>query len=486
MMEKTKQHSVKKNFFYSSILTVSNYLFPMIVFPYVSRVLGVTNIGICNFVDSIVNYFMLFSMMGITVMGIREISSVKSDRMEMSRSFFSLIVINGIFTVLSAIALLVTAFTVESLQGYRHLLFISLFKLVGNFLLIEWFFKGLEDFKFITNRTILVKLLYVASVFIFVREQDDYVVYYILSVMMVFVNAIFNGIYASRKVKFTLRGIQIKKYMNPFLYLGLYMILTNMYTSFNVIYLGFVKGDAEVGFYTTATKLYTIILSLFTAFTSVMLPRMSALLSEKKEDEFFALIHKSMQMLVTLGVPVVLLSTLYSSQIIHILAGGGFEGAILPARIVMPLMLIIGIEQILVIQIMMPFKQDKVIFRNAVIGAAVGITLNLALVSMLGSTGSAIVWVVSEISVLLLSQMHVSRMYSVAFPAAPLFKTMIAYLPFVAISLLMPAVLDNEYVRLAIACIVLAVNFVIVQFYVMPDDFVKEALSKMTHRICKS
>lgn len=274
--------------------------------------------------------------------------------------------------------------------------------------------------------------------------------------------------------------------MNPFLYLGLYMILTNMYTSFNVIYLGFVKGDAEVGFYTTATKLYTIILSLFTAFTSVMLPRMSALLSEKKEDEFFALIHKSMQMLVTLGVPVVLLSTLYSSQIIHILAGGGFEGAILPARIVMPLMLIIGIEQILVIQIMMPFKQDKVIFRNAVIGAAVGITLNLALVPMLGSTGSAIVWVVSEISVLLLSQMHVSRMYSVAFPAAPLFKTMIAYLPFVTISLLMPAVFDNEYVRLAIACIVLAVNFVIVQFYVMPNDFVKEALSKVTHRICKS
>ena len=72
--------SIKKNFLYSSILTTANYIFPFLTYPYVSRVLGVNNIGICNFVDSVVNYFILFSMMGINIVGIREIAKVKNDK----------------------------------------------------------------------------------------------------------------------------------------------------------------------------------------------------------------------------------------------------------------------------------------------------------------------------------------------------------------------------------------------------------------------
>ena len=111
--------SLTKNFLYSSILTVSNYLFPLIVFPYVSRVLGVDRIGVCNFVDSIVNYFMLFSMMGISIIGIREIASRKGDKEAMSRAFFSLIALNGFFTFIAAVALLVATHMVPALQPYR-------------------------------------------------------------------------------------------------------------------------------------------------------------------------------------------------------------------------------------------------------------------------------------------------------------------------------------------------------------------------------
>ena len=98
--------SIKKNFIYSSIVTVSNYLFPFITYPYVSRVLGVTNIGICNFVDSIINYFILFSMMGIGIIGIREIARVNNDQQAVKDIFSKLFFINGVTTLIALIVLI--------------------------------------------------------------------------------------------------------------------------------------------------------------------------------------------------------------------------------------------------------------------------------------------------------------------------------------------------------------------------------------------
>lgn len=471
--------SLKKNFIYSSILTVSNYLFPLIVFPYVSRVLGVTNIGICNFVDSIVNYFMLLSMMGMSVLGIREISSTKGDRREMSRTFFALLTLNGLFTVLASVGLVVATLTVPALQQYRHLLFVSLFKLLGNFLLIEWFFKGLEDFRYITNRTIIVKVGYVAAVFALVRCTEDYVTYYILSVLMIFVNALFNCIYARGKIQMVFSDLDIKRYVKPFLYLGSYLLITSMYTSFNVLFLGFAAGPDEVGYYTTATKLYTIILALFTAFTGVMMPRMSSLLAENKFDEFKMMIEKSINILTTLAIPTVLITTVFSPQIIHLLAGGEFDGAIMPARIVMPLLFVIGYEQILVIQVMMPTKHDKTIFRNAVIGAVIGLTLNISLVPTLGAVGSAIVWFTSEVVVLVLSQWFVGRELEIAFPVRYVAKSVVAYIPLAVLLLVVYNMNVHEYISFGLAVCIFAVYFIIVQVRVFHNDFVQTILNKI-------
>ena len=151
--------SVKKNFIYSSIITLSNYIFPLLTFPYVSRVLGVSNIGICNFVDSIIHYFIYISMMGITAVGIREIASNKDDNAKLSKTFTSLALINCVTTLIAAIALVICIHTVPKFHEYKELLYVGVLKLVGNALLIDWLYKGLEDFKYITKRTLLVKTL---------------------------------------------------------------------------------------------------------------------------------------------------------------------------------------------------------------------------------------------------------------------------------------------------------------------------------------
>lgn len=166
--------SIKKNIFYSSILTVSGCFFPLITFPYVSRVLGVNNIGICNFVDSIVQYFIYFSMMGVMTVGIREVARTKGDKKQLSKTYSELLTLNLIVTAIMIVVLLMCTIFIPQLHEYKQMFYVGAAKVLANTLLIEWLFKGLEDFRYITVRTILVRSLYVVIVFVFVKDESDY------------------------------------------------------------------------------------------------------------------------------------------------------------------------------------------------------------------------------------------------------------------------------------------------------------------------
>ena len=388
--------SIKRNIFYNSILTISSYIFPLITFPYVTRVLGVNNIGICNFVDSIIQYFICFSMMGVMTVGTREIARTRGDKKLLSKTFSELLTLNLIATVIMILVLFLCVMFLPFFHDYEQMLYVGMAKILASTLLVEWLFKGLEDFKYVTGRTIIIRCLYVISIFILVKDKDDYFLYFTLTSFVVVINAIVNIVYSRKFVYYSIKEINIRLYLKPFLILGVYMLLTSMYTTFNVVYLGFVTNSVEVGYYTTATKLYILIMSLFTAYTGVMMPRMSMLLAEGDFQEFRRLTDKSLDVLFAFAMPVVVISEVCAPHIVRIVAGVGYEGAIFPMRLVMPLMFVICYEQVLVVQILSPMKKDAAIFRNSMIGASVGIIFNIILVSHFASSGTAIVWILSE------------------------------------------------------------------------------------------
>ena len=134
--------SIRRNFVYSCILTVANYIFPLLTYPDVSRVLGVTNVGICNFVDSIINFFILFSMMGITTLGIREIAGTAADKDKRGRVFSSLFILNAIATLIMFVLLCICMYLVPQFKEYKELMYVGAAKLLANLFLVEWFFKG--------------------------------------------------------------------------------------------------------------------------------------------------------------------------------------------------------------------------------------------------------------------------------------------------------------------------------------------------------
>ncbi len=475
---------VRKNFFYSSILTTANYIFPLITYPYVSRVLGVTNIGICNFVDSIINYFILFSMMGISIIGIREIANNRNDKIKLNETFNSLFLINSLSTTLALIILIICIYCIPKLYIYRNLMWIGASKLFFNYLLIEWFYKGIEDFKYITIRTILVKLVYIISVFLLIRESSDYPIYYLLLCLMVVLNAILNITHAHKFVSFSINNITVKNFIKPYFILGIYLLLTSMYTSFNVTYLGFISGETEVGYYTTATKLYAIILSIFSAFTGVLLPHMSSLVHSGKIIEFKQLLIKSINILITFSIPVILFTLVFTAEIIEVISGKGYEGAIIPMKIIMPLIFIIGYEQILVIQTLMPMKEDKTILKNSLIGASIGIILNVVLIPYIGCIGSAIVWLISELSVLICSQYKVGQILKQEFPFTLILKNILIYTPLFIILYTIKTITKAPIgYELLLGIIITLIYFIIINIKITRNPEISRLISIMLRKI---
>lgn len=390
------QPSIKKNFAYKSALTLSTYLINFITFPYVARVLGVERIGLVNFVDNTVNYFLLFATMGVGLLGVREIAAVKEDKKRRDQVYSSVLALNLLFTLVSLGIYLLCVVTIPKLCQYDELFYIGTAKILFTVFLVEWFFTGVENFRYITLRSILIKVLYIISVFLFVRDTSDYRLYFILTVGVVVLNALINQLYIREFVRVRWNNIQLFKYLKQNVTLGIYTLMTSMYLTFNVMYLGLVSNNTEVGYYTTAFKLYSVVLGFFTAFTNVMLPRMSSLLANGEKDRFQELVNRSFSVMSTCCIPLILCSMIMAPQIVYILSGPGYEGAILPMRIIMPAAFAVGVAQVLAIQVLMPMKKDKVLLVASIIGAVVSLLINLLVVPYIESVGSAVVLLCSE------------------------------------------------------------------------------------------
>lgn len=421
--------------------------------------------------------------MGISTIGIREIARTKGNKQELSKTFNSLLILNLCATIVAIMVLLLCVLFIPQFQEYKSMFYIGAAKVLANTLLVEWFFKGLEDFKYITVRSIIIRAIYVIFVFVLVKSQEDYIIYFFLTSFMVVVNAIVNVWYCRYFIKYSLRDIDLRPFIKPFFILGSYMILTSLYTTFNVAFLGFAKSPEEVGYYTTATKLFTLILSFYGAFTGVMIPRMSILLSEGKINEFKRLTNKSIELLFAFVVPIIITTDFCAPIIIKIIAGEGFEGAILPMRIIMPLMLITGLEQILVLQMLSPLKKDTAILRNSTIGAIVALLCNILIVPIYASVGTAFVWIMSEVAVMFSAQYYVRRYIDYKIPTKTIIYRICLVTPFVLCIFPLYKYIVSPFWSLIIIGSITIVGWTMIEYYVLGNVLLRDNLNMIISKL---
>lgn len=389
--------SIKQNFVYNIFLTLSTYIAGLIVYPYVSRVLGVENMGVFSFVNKTIDFIVLFSVLGVTTVGIREIASFKGDTNKMSEVFSSLLsfVLIATFIVIAVFLLLVHF--VPKFALYESLFYIGISKILFTSLLIEWFFQGLENFRYVAIRNVVVKIIYIVSVFLLVKKSEDYYMYFVLTCLMTVINAIINWMSSRKFVTFHFDLSQSKSYLKPISTYGAYHILDSMYSTFNYIMIGVICSQIEVGYYYTANNLYLIFLGVISALTRVLMPRMCSMIKSENSDGINSLIYTSFDLILSLCVPLAILGVAFSPVIVQIIAGPGYEGAILPLRIMMILVIVNAINQIFIVQIMTSYRMDKPILYGTIFAALFSIIANFLLLKPFGAVGSSIVLALSVI-----------------------------------------------------------------------------------------
>ena len=453
--------SIKGNFIYSTILTFSTYLVPLMVFPYISRILGVDSIGAIDTIDNIIDYCILFSMMGMSTLGIREIAKYKNDKNRLQETFNNLFWLNVISTIVVFFFLIVTTICIPTLQQRIVLLTIGSFKLFANLFWIEWFYRGLEDFKYITIRSVIVRLLFIVSVFVFIKEKSDFTLYYILFVSIVIINAICNWTYKRNKVSLRFKHIALKAYAKPFIILGVFAMLSAIYTKLSIPVLSFTCGDTEAGYYATATRMYQVVIALISSLISVLIPRMSVLIRESNYTEISHLFELAFKMLFFISLPIIWYVEFLAPDIIAIFAGNEFVQAAIPMRIVIFLVLIIGSEQIYIMQLLIPLNKDKIVAVAGLCGVITWAILSTILLPLLHGIGTSIVWIATESVVLLIAIYYIKKTMGYHYPWKLFFLSCLESIPYAIMGGSLLLLVGQTYLR----AVLITISFIIYSIF---------------------
>lgn len=397
----TKIRSIKYNFVMNFILTASSLIFPLITFPYVSRMLLPEGNGKIAFAASVISYFSMFAMLGIPTYGIRACAKVRDDKEELSRTVQELLIINTITTAIAYIVLSISVFVVPKFEEYKVLLIINSVGLILNTFGVNWLYQALEQYSYITIRSLIFKVFSIILMFIFVQDRDDYVLYAAITVFASSGSYVMNIINIRKLIYVKPVGhYNLKKHLTPIMTFFAMSVATNIYVSLDTIMLGFMKSDNEVGLYIAAVKIKTILTSLVTSLGAVLLPRMSYYVNTNKRDEFKNITAKALNFVILLSLPITIYFIVYAKEIILFLSGSSYLGAIPAMEIITPTIIFIGMTNILGIQVLLPLNRERGVLISVIIGAVVNIILNIMLIPKMGAVGAAIGTLGAEFSVL--------------------------------------------------------------------------------------
>lgn len=370
--------SVKANYLFNLINSASQLLFPLITFPYASRIMMADGIGQVNFFQSIISYISLFTCLGIPMYAIREVAKVRDNPEKMTRITVEILLLHAFLTLLGYMAVAVICLTVTKVQTDIPLFLLLSATIFFTAIGCEWFYQGIEDFKYVAIRGLLVKLLSVVLLFLFVKTKEDILWYGAYTVLGVLGGNIFNFIrlrkYLHRDV-IDFRALHPLRHLKPALHVFALNVVISIYLQLNNVLLGFMKDAEAVGYFTAATKIMMITMSISSSLGAVIMPRTSNLIAEGRMDEFRILIQKSYDFVLALAMPLTVGLIFTSPSIILLLSGEGFAPAVLTSQIVASNILMVGLSGVMGIQVLYPLGKINIVILCTLIGAAVNVFL---------------------------------------------------------------------------------------------------------------
>jgi O-antigen/teichoic acid export membrane protein len=467
---------MKKNYLFNLLLSVANILFPIISFPYVSRTLGPTGVGKVQFIISLATYFSLVAALGIPIYGIREIAKYKDSRTNLSSTFSELIIIYFITSsILTLVYLGLIAF-VPYFGPDRPLFFASTLLVILGFTSIDWLYAGLEQFKVIAIRSVLIRTLSLALMFIFIRNASNYYAYLMIIIFTTLSGNLVNVLLLKKNVNFTFRGLAFKRHFAPLLFIFGTTIATSMYTMLDTVLLGFLADDKSVGLYSAAVKLSKIAIPVVTSLGIILVPKLSKSILDNDVSATQELLDKSFDFIAFFSIPLGFGLALLAPELITAFSSSTFLEGTRAMQVLATLPFLIGFGYFFGFQVLLPGGKDKEMLISVIGGVLACLVLNFLLVPHYKHFGASLANVGSEAVVTLIFIYFAKKHYTFRYSFKPLLAAFLSCLVFYPAIAILRACHMNLYVLIAASSTLCAMLYFALQKLIFKNALINNTL----------
>ncbi|EJL66729.1 membrane protein involved in the export of O-antigen and teichoic acid [Flavobacterium sp. CF136] len=394
-----QQKSVRFNFFLNASRVVFGILIGFFTMPYVNRTIGVDGLGKVEYVNSIITYFILFSGLGIPMYGIRETANKRNNVEARSKLVIELLSILTVTTIVSYLIMFFVVLKIPSLESLKNLIVLTSSMIFLTNLGVEWFYQGIEDQLYITARYFFVRILALILLFVFVTSKDDYLYYSVIMVLSSVGGNLFNLINLKKYISFkdiTFESLDFKQHLKPIFTIFIASISISIYVQLDNLMLGALNGSKSVGYYAMANKLIRFVIVPITTLGTVLLPRLSFLVKNDKQ-QYFIYIKKVLNYFLILSFPFVVLFLMLAKDFTLVIGGQEFLPSVLTMQILSPIIIIVSFAYFLGYLVLYPQGKEYIYTTAVILSASLSIIFNFYLIPKFGYNGAAVVAVLSEL-----------------------------------------------------------------------------------------
>lgn len=384
-----------KNFIYNSGYQILAIIIPLITTPYLSRVIGASGNGKYSFANSITYYFVMFIMLGLNNYGNRTIAAVRDDKKCLKNTFSEIFCMQLIIGIIVSIIYFIFCYIFYKNSIIQWLFYIYVLTAIID---INWLFFGLEQFRFTAMRNAIIKVLLTGAIFVFVKSENDLVLYILLSLCGTLISNLVLWPYALKNIGINSISIKksIKTHLIPNLVLFIPIVAVSLYKYMDKIMLGYMSNMEQVGFYEYSEKIILIPIALVNSLGIVMLPKMSNLVAKHQSESEKSYISYS----------IIFASFLSSSMCFGIMGvakefvpfyyGSGYDQCVLLYYILLPSCCFIAFSNVIRTQYLIPHKMDKIYIVSVILGAVVNLIANYFLIGKYQAAGAAVGTLLAE------------------------------------------------------------------------------------------
>lgn len=405
--------SVFRNSIFNAVYQGATLIFPFLTSIYVARIFGSEVIGSVSYAQTFASYFVSFASSGLPTYGLREIAKLREQINDKSKVFTELFIINGVLTTISLAVYVFLLFTNQLFIRNFALSACFVLLIFWNYLNVDWFFMGEEEYRYIAIRSLIIKIVCFLFLFILVRNKKNYIEYALLICIGIGANNVFNIIHIKKFVKIVRHNLNFKRHLRSLFILALSLILDTLYSKSDIIMLGIMSSETAVGVYTYGHKIPEIIMTVCVSFTAVLFPRLSYYYINNR-DYFMRLLNDGIKVVSFITIPACIGYFIISPEIMFLLYGNEFLRSINITRIFSLMIVIKGFGNLLGFQLVICTGNEQKRVPIYCVAVVVNILLNFLLIPQFESIGAALASVVCEliVNIYLIQLMHKQMRYS--------------------------------------------------------------------------